>query len=377
MALSLVDAYLRWFYLCAYPAAPVAGLGEDTDVAWWTLPALLRQAGSLLQPQSSTSSTSTILSLAFWRQHQESDHKSSLSSFLPPAVASSVEADGTQGMVMSYLMVWVATATELLAFHATVTAGSMAWIRWQRARRGRGQQQEMVPVQHGMGEAETEDGDDDDGGDDASSSSSSEASSTSLSSTNSNSGPIDHPPPNVTLLDLYRPQLISTALLLSSLSTLLLLSIVLLWESKLPRPGSGDGEGQDDRHRSSSSLAGPTTIGDLLPTLLLSSPLFTTYLPTTLRTTLTTLPLPHLSTDFAVRTLLGGLSAGVCLAVVHPREPLLTTSLLLVGWTVASGGVRGRWTLLPGEAGPGGAGGCVGGGMSWEQGRARGLYCAL
>lgn len=370
VALSLVDAYLKWFYLCAYPMADGAGAFKALagSSPWWTSPSLLRTAGGYLR--TPRLSTSTRLSTWPWSLRPRPSPSGLAASALATAAAAVVEStssvtttsDATQVMVQGYLMVWLATMAELLAFHATVTAGSAAWVGWQRMRRRRqsnvavGEHQETYQDEHNIAHIRPHDGDEAVEGDDAFSIASSSSSDSESAHT---AGPLDRPPPGVELLDLYRPQLISTALLLSSLSTLLLLLIVLLWESKLPRSGVDNSSRHHHRQDSADILAPqPSVLGDLLPSSLLVLP------------QLASLPLPTLSTDFAVRTLLGGLSAGVCLAVVHPRSPLLTTSLLLIGWTVASAGVRQRWTLLPSDAGPGG-----GGMAGWEGWRARGLYC--
>lgn len=200
-------------------------------------------------------------------------------------------------MVLSYLAVWIATMAETVAFYGTVTLVSVVYVRWQRRRRHSARMDQ--PTAQGAGqkdEGSSSGSDDDDEGDE-------DAIVDDLTL-----GPVDSPPPDVSLLDLYRPQLIPTALMLSSLSTLLLLSIVLLWESKLPRPQSDE---THLHHRQPSTEAysclEPTTLGHLLPSSILSS--FGLSPAWSLQDAGITF-----STDFAVRTLLGGLSAGVCLA---------------------------------------------------------------
>ncbi|CAO1626696.1 unnamed protein product [Jaminaea pallidilutea] len=310
VALVLVDAYLRWFYLCAYgvpghatPGSSIQhlfGKSQNRTLRQYSLPSVLQSVTHNLDRRA-------------LRQGPNSEAST---------------------MVLSYLAVWIATMAETVAFYGTVTLLSVVYVGWQRWRRHSARRdQSAAQNAEQKDEGSSDDDDDDDDDEDA-------------VVDDLTLGPVDSPPPDVSLLDLYRPQLIPTALMLSSLSTLLLLSIVLLWESKLPRPQS---DGTHLHHRQPSAEAysslEPTTLGHLLPSSILSS--FGLSPAWSLQDAGITF-----STDFAVRTLLGGLSAGVCLAVIHPRAPVFTTGLLLVGWYVESL-VRTYWTLLPSKVGPG------------------------
>lgn len=106
-------------------------------------------------------------------------------------------------------------------------------------------------------------------------------------------------------LHFTRPSLIPNALLLSSLTTLLLLSIVLLWESKLPRP-----DGSNVLLDGSTALTSTSDLDAFFP------PWISKFLH--IKDSQLERDMRHLgvafSTDFAVRTLLGGLNAGVSLA---------------------------------------------------------------
>ena len=91
------------------------------------------------------------------------------------------------------------------------------------------------------------------------------------------------------------------AILLSQLSTLFTLAILILWqhEPQPPQPASGSASGSI-LHTASSRI---------------------------LR------PLDAWNVGWSIRTLVGGLSAGVALGVTLPRRPLTSTAILLAAWS--------------------------------------------
>ncbi|CAO1636001.1 unnamed protein product [Sympodiomycopsis kandeliae] len=332
IALSLIDGYLRWFYLCTYS---------------------IHSFSSMSSSSSSSSPSSPYYSLPHLLGGLSRAIKHRLRSFSDFNLPFPINEIGmTEVMLTSYVMVWLGTLLETLAMYSTVTLLSFLYVTLSRkfswtsttCRTGGTQDEQFENDGDFSAQEDTEDEE--------------------MSSDFDLPGPVDVPPQDMLLVDLYRPSLIPNALLLSSLTTLLLLSIILLWESKLPRP--------DSSHLTSYSSSDHPESG------------FQIFLPHWLRSTfgLNTQQFDEnlkaigvaFSTDFAVRTLLGGLNAGVSLAVIHPKSPILTTSLLLLGWLV-SYNVRTQYTLLPSDVGPGGA---TAGGhrWSWEAEAAREWYCA-
>ncbi|PWN50386.1 Arv1-domain-containing protein [Violaceomyces palustris] len=234
ISLLLVDSYIRWFYLCLHHPTLSAPASEPTTEHRFKLP-------------------STITSLL-------------------TRGASESAVEKATSVTLSYLSVLSVTGLETLTFHFAVTLLTCLFIRfqksfnnWKRKRRGRGKvKTRAVPTKslsdpsRSISEQAKEEEEDEEEGEN------------------------DDPLPK-TALDLFRPHLPPTALLLSNLSTILLLSIVLLWDSNL-------GESQ--------------------------------------ATTTTT----RYSTDRLIRTFVGGLSSGVALGVLVPDRPEITTSILTLAW---------------------------------------------
>lgn len=319
LALSFVDAYLRWFYLCSHASDEVASWSPSPRSH--VLPGALR-----------TDRTWSLPSLAqrgYWWTKRN--------------FATSTDIDT---MLQSYFAVWLGTIAETLALHVTITLFSAAFIRIVRRRRLQAKLKTRASRN-----ALKPDMSIDSSSDDTADGCAEEASDTSERSA---AGPIDSSPGDIDLVDLYRPQLVPDALLLSSVSILVLLSIVLLWESKL-LSFSAVGEelrsqrwGERTLRPQHGSELARVHIGDVVPSNILS---WLGVWPQRLLIAMSGEDSLFFSTDFAVRTLLGGLSFGVCLSVLHPRRPILTTGLLLAGW-LAAFVVRTVWTGLPAHAGP-------------------------
>ncbi|CAO1621419.1 unnamed protein product [Parajaminaea phylloscopi] len=361
LALSLVDAYIRWFYLCAHPALEADSTGQrerDYTTSW--------DFGSTVR-----------FSLPYLARH----------AVLSTARAPLAREDATI-MLHSYITVWLATAAETLALHSVVTLLSVIATYWARRRRadsatkpssrqreGQSDSPDLAdlapaqtqashpisedPVTRGPRSSVHSDGDD-----------AEDAISDQWAMGTAASAPAD-----LELMDLYRPQLVPHALLLSSLPTLVLLAIVLLWESKMPRSAAGNLSADPSRlgHLTHALAAqqksDPLVLGHLFPSVILR------WVGISSDQSLEDLlgaSSVFFSTDFAVRTLLGGLSAGVCLAVIHPRQPVLTTTLLLAGWSAAFG-VRALWTGMPAHTGPSSDDATADAGRVWLW--ARRAYC--
>ncbi|CAD6887355.1 unnamed protein product [Tilletia controversa] len=124
-------------------------------------------------------------------------------------------------------------------------------------------------------------------------------------------------------VDLFRPHLVVNALLLANVSAFFLLSLILLWEARYQQPGTN----------SPAFVPNPTS-ADLRTVLDFLAYRLRTWQP-----------------DTIIRHLVAGLSSGVALAVVLPRAPLITTTSILVGWTLAA--VVRTQTLLPSHSGGG------------------------
>lgn len=163
VALSLVDGYLRWFYLCAY-SPPAATLPQSPPA--YTLPNVLFKATrSLLNTAAAMRSRSDAAVLL--RQ-----------------------IGITELMVGSYLMVWVGTLLETVAMYATVTALSSAYVVWARWR-----------TRRDAGEKGSDGGDD---GDSDGHHSSDDEDEVEAAAQLDFPGPVDVPPRGVRVLDLYR-----------------------------------------------------------------------------------------------------------------------------------------------------------------------------
>lgn len=178
--------------------------------------------------------------------------------------------------------------------------------------------------------------------------------------------PLDSfPPQGIDLLDLYRPHLVPTALLLSSLSTLLLLSIVLLWEAKLPRHPSN---AREDAVVHSNVSASAISAQPLLSNVFASPGSPSSSIHQLINN------VPPFSIDLLVRTILGGLSAIVALSVLHPggrgHSGGITTSALIltIGWCVSML-VRREFTQLPFVAASAAKS------LHTEAAEMRGIYC--
>ncbi|PWN20994.1 hypothetical protein BCV69DRAFT_180849 [Microstroma glucosiphilum] len=337
-ALSLVDAYLRWFYLCAYGQSSFTNPSTRAyeSLPQYSLPRLL-VAG---------------LDVIFWRRRTG-------------------RPNATYAMGASYFLVWASTFAETLALYGTVSLFSTLYVASVRLlrqfRRIEMGEDITLPSEGSAHSTSTEDEDSDGAVEDASAFLLSPSKESQEELHAGITGPAAEPLEGVDMIDLYRAHLVPTALLLSSLSTLILLCIVLLWESKLPRPSSvAPVLSAPPRSGLSSSHLLPIWLSQSAPVSLMIDEMMSLVGST-------------FSTDFAVRTLLGGLSAGVSLAVIHPRSPLLTTSLLLLGWLAASL-VRSHFTLLPSpDVGPGTSAvqAGIGQGFVWQDVRgARSVYCA-
>lgn len=156
VALSLVDGYLRWFYLCAYSS----GASQVTRVEppRYTLPylvsAMVETVGHLVRPRGE--STVEVLILR--------------------------QMGMTELMVGSYLMVWIGTLLETAAMYAMVTV--LSWIYVQLARR-RKSRRSVIKQEKSRNVPARDDG------------------ATSHDALDL-PGPIDVPPSNIDQLDLYR-----------------------------------------------------------------------------------------------------------------------------------------------------------------------------
>lgn len=295
-ALSLVDAYLRWFYLCAY------GKSSFTDPS--------TQAYESLPRHSLPRLLVTLLDAVVWKRRTG-------------------KPEVTYAMGASYFLVWASTFAETLALYGTVSLFSAIYVKSVRLLRQHSH--EKTRRSNVPRDASENRCDEDDGAEGALE----DASPFLLPSASSDArqeepetGPAAEVLEDMDMIDLYRyvfgvpdsssmsitnvsstwtfpgrAHLVPTALLLSSLSTLILLSIVLLWESKLPRPSSVSPMLEASETTPASSTS------HLLPTWLLRSARVSQLLDE-----MVTLVGGTVSTDFAVRTLLGGLSAGVSLA---------------------------------------------------------------
>lgn len=339
VALSLVDAYIRWFYLCVHRQQPNVELLQSPDHT--SGPAGLRMAKQWFLPSLVHTATKSLLV-----NHSQSHGE-------------------VVSMLQSYILVWMATAAETFALHSTITALSTAANTFERKLFSppKPQTGASVSVEEEVSSPSFAPKTSDEGSFTAPGGTrGSTPHQFPTSTVTENGSGYDPAPPNLRFADLYRPHLVPTALLLASLPTLILLSVVLLWESKMPR--SGKTHPADNNTEPSVLLRmGALIPGAVLSTLRISgdravidvfgdvSPLF--------------------STDFAVRTLLGGLSAGVCLGVVHPRRPILTTWLLLAGWS-AAWCTRIVFTGLPAHMGPNSVY-SEGSSMAWTS--ARDVYC--
>ena len=222
LALSLVDAYVRWFYLCVQPpfnGVETGGMGRGRisgKVARWLGERMPMQAGiffpSLFTPQASNTGTS-------W------SYESGVIGTAIGAVCSSTplfakllgdgkEAGGHGEMLstlVSYLNVLAVTLVEGLALHLCV--GVSSWVAVRTLLR-----QQRSSVRHKITEKNAE------------------ASSTPA---NTISTPAhSHKKQVVERNEFTDPLLPSKAILLSQLSPLILLTFVLLWSTKFPRPST-------------------------------------------------------------------------------------------------------------------------------------------
>ncbi len=113
---------------------------------------------------------------------------------------------------------------------------------------------------------------------------------------------------------LFETHHVPYALLLATVTPLLLLTLNLLWESKMSRGGA---------LQAASQLADKSVRPPSLPIPLLAD--LERWLEERLQS---------LTIEWAVRNLIGGVSAGVALAVLMPSSPFLTVVVLTAGWYV-------------------------------------------
>lgn len=171
VGLSLVDGYLRWFYLCAYSSSPQQLVeGYRTRPPPYTLPyvfaVLVKHAGnaghSILKRLSDAAAGRTAMDVNILQQ-----------------------MGVTEKMLGSYLMVWMGTLLETTAMYATVTLASYMYVQF--ARRWRQRNRTSKSGNSTSHQQETRSGD-------------------TLKTADGLDppGPIDVPPDDVDLLDLYR-----------------------------------------------------------------------------------------------------------------------------------------------------------------------------
>ena len=234
LALSLVDAYIRWFYLCVQPVSSLSASTTAVDKGWLSgrLAALLQahlpmQAGiffpSLFTPRASYTTPDE------WTSRDSAIH--AVCSAAPLWTHKSIAAlKGGQGEIMptlvSYLNVLLVTLIEGGALQLCV--GLLSWVVISRMLAG--QQQGRSAPQEAI-EAQSEDG--------ATGTAAHSSSSGSLRNRNrsqpltSQPASTPAPPPQQQPANVD-PLLGCKALLLSQLSPLILLTFVLLWSTKFP-----------------------------------------------------------------------------------------------------------------------------------------------
>ncbi|KAN0060677.1 sterol homeostasis protein [Thecaphora frezii] len=241
VALLLIDAYLRWFYLCIHPSPPaldgrLTSVSRELETNLCTLPLRARLWGAGNPSEAAKEGNGAVAAEA--------------------------------GVVESYLIVLAVTTVEMVVFHLCVGLGTSAAVqmeRWWRRRRRR-----SLPHDADMAA------------------------------------------PRRSTLDLYTPDLAPTSMLLSQLSTLLLLALILLWHSKLPRNTFASTQPVEP-HRPLASAQPMLASFDAFARALLDR-------------------LPRWPIDATIRALVGGLSAGVALGVVVPHRPAISMGVLLLAW---------------------------------------------
>ncbi|EPQ30227.1 uncharacterized protein PFL1_02343 [Pseudozyma flocculosa PF-1] len=300
VALLLIDAYIRWFYLCVHHPSHVAADGRiasvDSETEGRLCTAPLRMPWGLGDGDGGG-------------------------------------AGAGAGIFDSYVSVLLVTAVEMVTFHLVV--GSLYWaaIEGERWSSRRQTDSSMAATRSKAPPAASPTS--------TRAQTSAVAGQTDIDADATDTdrlSPSSHPTaPSMqpqqqqhqhqhrsdrTVLDLYTPDLAPTSMLLSQLSTLLLLSLVLLWDSKFPRPPSTSSPGD---------LAAAATATTAASTWLnaFSESLFDR--------------LPAWSVEGTIRAVVGGLSAGVALGVIVPHRPAVSTLVLLTAWSAQA--AVARWAI--------------------------------